>query len=266
MLIFIKGAGDLASGVALRLYRAGYQVVMSDISKPSMVRRTVSFAEAVYANEYQVEEIKSARATLQNYKEFLNKGIIPILVDVNDGEILSTKPSALVDAIIAKKNIGTYKNDSCYTIALGPGFTAPNDVDVVIETMRGHYLGRCIYDGSALANTGFPGAVGGYTTERVLRATCEGKVSWNVAIGDTVHEGDKIGKITNEAGEHELFATITGILRGLLAEDFKVTKGFKIGDIDPRCKKEHCYTVSDKGLSLGGAVLEALLHAKIYPS
>ncbi len=265
MPIFIKGAGDLASAVALRLYRAGYQVIMSDISKPTMVRRTVSFAEAVYTEETQVEEVRAAKATLHNYKEFLQQGIIPIFVDVSNKEIASVNPQVVIDAIIAKKNLGTYKNDSYLTIALGPGFTAPYDVDVVIETMRGHYLGRCIYDGSALANTGIPGEVGGYTSERVLRASNMGSIIWEKKIGDFVNENDILGRLKTNEGEEIILATITGILRGLLSSNVEVTKGFKIGDIDPRCKVEHCFSVSDKGQSLGGAVLEALVKAKIFP-
>ncbi len=265
MPIFIKGAGDLATAVALRLHRTGYQVIMSDISKPTMVRRTVSFAEAVYSNEIQVEEVRAAKATLQNYKGFLEKGIIPILVDIDDKAIASLKPHALVDAIIAKKNLGTYKNNDYFTIALGPGFKSPSDVDVVIETMRGHYLGRCIYEGSTLPNTGVPGEVGGYTNERVLRAKNEGFITWKKEIGDFVNENEILGILKTNEGEEVIPATITGILRGLLSSEVYVTKGFKIGDIDPRCAVEHCFSVSDKGLSLGGAVLEALIKARIFP-
>ncbi len=266
MPIFIKGAGDLASAVALRLHRAGYQVIMSDISKPTMVRRTVSFAEAVYTDTCSIEGIKAVKASLQNYKEFLNQGTIPVLVNVNDEEISSLKPRAVIDAIIAKKNLGTYKNNNYLTIALGPGFTAPTDVDVVIETMRGHYLGRCMYNGSALANTGIPGEVGGFTSERVLRALSCGKIAWNKTIGDYVEKNEQIGTLKNEESETAIYATISGILRGLLSENVVVAQGFKIGDIDPRCEVEHCHTVSDKGLSLGGAVLEALVKHRIFPN
>ncbi len=266
MPIFIKSAGDLASGVALRLHRAGYQVIMSDIAKPTMVRRTVSFGEAVFTGTQQVEEVTSAKANLNNYQSFLEKGIIPILTDVSAEDILSVKPRALIDAILAKKNIGTYKNKAYYTIALGPGFSAPDDVDVVIETLRGHYLGTCIYEGKAIANTPAPAEVCGYTSERVLRASCAGVISWNVNIGDYVKKGDSLGKITNDNQEDVIYATIDGTLRGALHDGLQVTPRYKIGDIDPRLVKEYCKTVSDKGLSLGGAVLETLLRKKIYPT
>ncbi len=265
MPIFIKGAGDLASAVALRLYKAGYQIVMSEISAPTMVRRTVAFAEAVYTDTCEVENIRAAKARLDNYKEFLSEGIIPILVDIDENDIATIQPRALVDAIIAKKNLGTYKNNNFLTIALGPGFTAPDDVDLVIETMRGHYLGRCIYSGSALANTGVPGEVGGYTTERVLRSPDAGSITWMKKIGDYVQKDGKIGLLIKELGETTLCAPISGIIRGLISEKVLVTKNYKIGDIDPRCSVDHCFSVSDKGLSLGGAVLEALCTAKIYP-
>lgn len=265
MSIVIKGAGDLASGVALRLYRAGYQVIMTDIQAPSAVRRTVSFSEAVYTATCKVEDVEGARASLDNYKEFLKKRIIPVLVDVSQEEIDSLKPQAVIDAIIAKKNLGTYKNKDYYTVALGPGFSAPTDVDVVIETMRGHTLGRCIYNGKTIPNTGVPGEVGGYTLQRVLRSPHDGILSFSKEIGDTVQEKDKIGEIQTENGTQVIYATISGVIRGLLPNNYSVTKGFKIGDIDPRCELEHCYTVSDKGLALGGAALEALLKVNIYP-
>jgi len=264
--ILIRGAGDLASAVALRLYRAGYSIIMADIQKPSMVRRTVSFAEAVYTAHHCIEGIHAKFTDMEHYRDILATDAIPILINVENEDILNIKPSAVVDAIIAKRNIGTYKNPNYYTIALGPGFTAPHDVDVVIETQRGHNLGRCIYNGAAQKNTGIPGEIGGYTLERVLRAPMEGIIQYYKNIGDSVTKGESIGIITGKLGSAPIIAEMDGMIRGMIHTQCPITKGLKIGDIDPRNNAEFCTTVSDKGNSLGGAVLEALLHAKIYPA
>lgn len=263
--LLIKGAGDLASAIALRLHSAGYSFVMTEIEKPSAIRRTVAFADAVYHNSCTVENITAHKADLSNYKEIIAQGDIPILVNLSQEDIERIKPRAVIDAIIAKKNLGTYRNPNYLTIALGPGFTAPDDVDVVIETMRGHSLGRCIYKGSALPNTGIPGEVGGYSDKRVLHAKYDGYINFTKKIGDVVAEGDVMGYIRTQEGDREIIATMSGTIRGTIQENYLGRKGLKISDIDPRCSLEHCYTVSDKGLSLGGAVLEALLHHKISP-
>ncbi len=263
--ILIKGAGDLASAVAVRLYNAGYRLIMTDIAKPTAVRRTVSFSEAVYAKSCIVENIEAIQTDIENYQSILQQNAIPVLVDISPEDIERINPIVVIDAIIAKKNLGTYKNPNYYTIALGPGFNAPDDVDVVIETMRGHNLGRCIYNGSAIKNTGIPGEVMGYTTQRVLRAKEEGSLEFTKKIGDYVVENEHIGYILSHSNKIPIVANISGIIRGLIHHSCLVTKGLKIGDIDPRTDPFHCHTVSDKGLSLGGAVLEALLKAKIFP-
>lgn len=263
--ILIKGAGDLASAVALRLHRAGYAIVMTEIDMPSVVRRTVAFAEAVYTKSCFVEGVCGKQADMTNYQSILGQGHIPVLVNISHDDIEKIRPRAVIDAIIAKKNLGTYVNADYLTIALGPGFIAPTDVDVVIETMRGHNLGRCIYQGAALKNTGIPGDVGGYTTQRVIRAENKGIIHFTKQIGDYVVEKEVIGSISTEQENKAVYATISGVLRGLIHNNYPVTKGLKIGDIDPRCEQNHCYTVSDKGLALGGAVLEALVQKRIYP-
>lgn len=263
--ILIKGAGDLASAVALRLYHAGYSIVMTEIDMPTAIRRTVAFAEAVYTKSCKVENVCGIHADMGNYKSFLEQKHIPILLNVNQDDIEKIRPRAVIDAIIAKKNLGTYRNEHYFTIALGPGFIAPTDVDVVIETMRGHSLGRCIYQGAALENTGIPGDVGGYTTQRVIRAEHNGIIHFSKAIGDYVIEKEVIGTIVTEQNNEPIYATISGIIRGLIQNNYPVHKGLKISDIDPRCELGHCYTVSDKGLALGGGVLEALLQQRILP-
>jgi len=263
--ILIKGAGDLASAVALRLYRAGYTIVMTEIDMPTAIRRTVAFAEAVYVKSCDVENVSGIRADMTNYQNVLEQGHIPILVNISQDDIEKIQPRAVIDAIIAKKNFGTYTNAGYFTIALGPGFIAPTDVDVVVETMRGHNLGRCIYQGAALENTGIPGDIGGYTTERVIRAEYAGTIDFTKEIGDYVTEKEVMGSILTEQGNKPIYATISGIIRGLIQNNYPVSKGLKISDIDPRCDSSHCHTVSDKGLALGGAVLEALLQKGITP-
>lgn len=258
-MILIKGAGDLATGVAHRLKKCGFNIVMTEISEPTMVRRTVAFSQAVYDKEVEVEGIK---AVLASEKEEINKiiqdGNIAIFVDEEAKIVGEIKPEIIIDAIIAKKNLGTNINDAEIVIALGPGFTAGVDCHCVVETKRGHYLGKTIYSGSAIPNTGVPGAIGGYTKERIIRSTDDGKISPVASIGDYVEKGDIVAYIN----ETPIFAEINGIVRGMLQKDVKVFKGMKSGDIDPRCEKDHCFTISDKARSIGGGVLEAILYLK----
>ena len=256
MLVLIRGAGDLASGVALRLRRAHMDVVMTDLEKPTAIRRTVSFSEAIVHGETVVEGIPARRAeTAQEALALLKERVIPVLADPEGTAMAALHPDAVVDAILAKRNLGTRITDAPVVIALGPGFTAGMDCHAVVETMRGHTLGRVYYEGSALPNTGIPGLIGGFSGERVLRAPADGIFYGRVPIGTQVREGDIAGEVNGVP----MRCTLTGVLRGILADGTAVHAGMKAGDIDPRCKVEHCYTASDKALSVGGGVLEALL-------
>jgi xanthine dehydrogenase accessory factor len=257
MLAVIKGAGDLASGIALRLYRSGFNIVMTEIAQPTAVRRTVCFSEAVRRGETAVEGIGAA--LVQDDDEMnrvLHAGKIPVCIDPEAAVVSRISPNVVIDAILAKRNLGTTINDAPVVIGVGPGFCAGKDCHAVIETMRGHTLGRVISSGSALPNTGVPGNIGGFTTERLLRAPAGGIFEARAEIGDTVQSGDTVAAVSGKA----LYAGIDGIVRGLLPTGLAVTKGMKAGDIDPRCEKFHCFTVSDKALAIAGGVLEAILH------
>ena len=257
MLVVIRGAGDLASGVALRLYRAHIPVVMTDLEKPTAIRRTVAFSEAIVHGETVVEGVTARRAdTREEALALLKENVIPVLADPGASCISALHPDAVVDAILAKRNLGTRMTDAPVVIALGPGFTAGVDCHAVVETMRGHTLGRVYYEGSALPNTGIPGLIGGFSGERVLRAPADGVFRACLSIGASVREGDIAGTVNGVP----MICTLTGVLRGILADVTEVHAGMKAGDIDPRCKVEHCYMASDKALSVGGGVLEALLH------
>lgn len=255
MKVLIRGAGDLATGTALRLYRAGMQVVMTDLPKPTAIRRTVSFSEAIRLGSVQVEGVTARLAAAEEAEEILSRGEIPVLADPQClcREVL--KPQVLVDAILAKRNLGTTIEDAPVVIALGPGFTAGVDCHAVVETMRGHYLGRVILSGAAQPNTAVPGLIGGYAGERVLRAPADGVFRGGLEIGSPVRAGDVAGYV----GEAPMVCTIDGILRGLLADGIQATKGMKAGDVDPRCCRDHCFCASDKALAVGGGVLEAIL-------
>lgn len=257
LLVLIKGAGDLASGVAHRLYQCGIVPVMTELDRPLVVRRTVSFAQAVYTGEVSVEGV---RAVLADCPAAIHKlrgqGVIPLAIDPAGRMIQILRPSVLIDAIMAKCNTGTRISDAPVVIALGPGFYAGRDAHAVIETKRGHYLGRVIWEGTALADTGRPGPVEGYTSERLLRSPALGLFTARRQIGDAVVAGEVIGFVET----HPVKAAIDGILRGLIADGCRVEKGMKIGDIDPRGRLEYCFTVSDKARAVAGGVLEAMLH------
>lgn len=254
--IVLRGGGDIASGIAYRLVRSGYKVILLEVSKPTMVRRTVSFAQAIYDKEMTIEGmtarlVESAEEAL----EVLEEKKVPILIDPKGESIKKLKPIAVVDAILAKKNLGTNRDLAPIVIGVGPGFTAGEDVHGVVETMRGHYLGKVILEGQAIPNTGSPGDIGGFTTERVLRPINAGEFKAIKKIGDIVKKGDVVAKVEDQPVQ----ATIDGVLRGLLQDGIYVTPGFKIGDIDPRAEVNHCFTISDKARAVGGGVLEALL-------
>lgn len=257
MLVLIKGAGDLATGVAVRLYRSGFPVVMTDLDRPTAVRRTVAFSQCLYDGTATVEGI-TARA-VKNAAEArtaLAAGEVPVLADETAAIRTALPFDAVVDAILAKRNLGTAITDAPIVLALGPGFTAGVDCHGVVETKRGHYLGRLITQGSAIPNTGIPGDVGGYTVERIIRTTAGGVFHPLVSIGDRVAAGDLVATVD----ETPVYAAMPGIVRGMLPDGLTVPAGMKAGDIDPRCARDHCFTVSDKARAVGGGVLEGLLY------
>jgi xanthine dehydrogenase accessory factor len=255
----IRGGGDLGSGVAQKLHRSGFRVLILEVPNPLVVRRTVSFAQAVIDGETVVEGIRAVRINTKD--EILNQwqqGTIPIMVDPAGDILRDIKPDAVVDATLAKRNTGMYRGMAPITIALGPGFKAGDHVDVVIETNRGHNLGKLIFEGFAEPDTGVPAPVKGYGTERVLRAPCNGAVKHVLDIGHLVKAGDVICYVD----EQPVVASFDGMIRGLIMNGREVIQGLKIGDVDPRPMKEFCYTISDKARALGGAVLEAILYLK----
>ena len=244
MLILIRGAGDLASGIALRLWRAGLRVVMTDLPQPTAIRRTVCFSQAIRLGETTVEDVTAVRCeTEAEVRTALSAGKIPL------------RPDALVDAILAKRNLGTRISDAPVVIGVGPGFCAGRDCHAAIETMRGHTLGRVIRSGSPLPNTSIPGLIGGFAGERVLRAPDTGIFRQLREIGALVEAGECVGTVN----ERPMCCTISGVLRGILPDGTPVTAGMKSGDVDPRGDASACYTASDKAIAIGGGVLQAIL-------
>ncbi len=265
--ILIKGAGDLATGVALRLMRCGFPVILTELARPLAVRRTVSFAQAVFDGGCQVDEISAQRATPAEAAALAAQGIAPVLVEPSADALRALAPAVLVDAILAKRNTGTHMSDAPLVIALGPGFSAGADCHAVIETNRGHWLGRVIWQGEAEPNTATPGLVAGRSVERVLRAPAAGTVASHAAIGDAVAEGDLIATLLPAPGaaapeEIAIRAPFAGRLRGMIHPSVAVTAGMKIGDLDARAARDYCFTVSEKALAIGGGVLEAILVAQ----
>lgn len=257
MLVVIRGAGDIATGIALRLWRSGIQCVLCEIEAPTAIRRTVAFSDAVRRGETRVEDIIARLAADSGEAlRLLAEGIVPVLVDPEAACKAELRPDALVDAILAKRNLGTKITDAPVVVAVGPGFTAGVDCHAVVETMRGHTLGRVYTTGSALPNTNIPGLIGGFAGERVLRAPADGIFRQVLEIGAQVKAGDPAGYV----GDLPMVCQIGGVLRGILPDGTPVRKGMKSGDVDPRCEEFHCYTASDKALAVGGGVLEALLH------
>lgn len=259
MIVLVKGAGDLATGVAYRLKKCGFDIVMTEIKEPTTVRRTVAFSQAVYDKEVEVEGVRAVLVNnIDEINENIKAGNISIIIDEEAKIISEISPDVVVDAIIAKRNIGTTIKDAPIVIALGPGFEAGVDCHLVIETKRGHYLGKVISEGKAIPNTGIPGNIGGHTVGRIIRATDDGIIKPVAKIGDYV----KAGEIVAYVGNTPVYASISGIVRGMLQDGIRVFKGMKSGDIDPRCEKEHCFTISDKARSIGGGVLEGILTLK----
>lgn len=257
MLVYIRGAGDIASGVALRLYRAGMELVMSDLAVPTAVRRSVAFSEAIRLGSAQVEEVSAKRAeSIEDVREILSERKIAVLVDSGKESIRALRPDVVVDAILAKRNLGTSRTDAPIVLGIGPGFFAGIDCHAVIETKRGHTLGRAIYRGAAIPNTGVPGNIAGVSAERVLRSPAEGIFRSLAEIGQLVSKGETVAYVDGIPLKTE----IPGMLRGLLQDGIPVFKGMKCGDVDPRGESADYKTVSDKALAVGGGVLEALLH------
>jgi len=258
VVVLIRGAGEMASGVAHRLHRSHFNVCMLEIPHPIAVRREVSFCEAIYDGEKEVEGIRSRFISRpEEIHSVWQEGKIPVLIDP-DGEKIRRfiKPDVLVDAVMAKKDSGTHIKKAPLVIGLGPGFYAEKDVHIVIETNRGHDLGRLILKGTAEPDTGIPGNIGGYTVERVLRTMKKGVFHPQKGIGDRVHKGSVVAVVD----DFPVMAKISGIVRGLIREGVEVKKGMKVGDIDPRGKRESCFTISDKARAIGGGVLEAILY------
>lgn len=256
MLVVIRGAGDIASGIALRLFRAGMQVVMCDLAVPTSIRRTVCFSEAIRLGETRVEGVRGVLcADAASARAAAAAGNVAVLVDPEAACVRELAPDALVDAILAKRNLGTARDMAPVVIGVGPGFTAREDCDAAVETMRGHYLGRVYYEGAPIPNTAVPGLIGGYAGERVMRAPADGVFEPCMEIGAQVTVGDVCATVAGEP----MCATIDGVVRGLLQAGVPVRKGMKCGDVDPRCHQEYIESASDKALAVGGGVLEAIL-------
>ena len=275
-IIVVRGGGDIATGTIHKLYRCGFKVVILEIENPSSIRRAVCFSEAIYDEKSIVEGVVCEKANnIDEIYNILDKGNIPIIIDPYGNYIKTLKPLAVVDAILAKKNLGTNKSMAPITIALGPGFCAScdvdieigrlstlaneKDVDIVIETMRGHNLGRIIEKGYAKENTGIPGEIKGVSKERVIYSPISGTISNVKQIGDIVKKGETIAYIDNT----EVKASIDGVLRGIIRDKSNIKSKLKIADIDPRKEEvKNSFTISDKARTIAGGVLEAILYMK----
>jgi xanthine dehydrogenase accessory factor len=251
-LIVVRGGGDIGSGVIWRLRRVGFPVVVTELQRPLTIRTTVAFSTAVSLGSITIEGIEGVLvATEREALDVASTAAIPVLVSPGIPEIGA---SVVVDARLAKRNLGTSRDQAPFVVALGPGFSAGDDCDAIIETMRGHDLGRVIWDGPAEPNTGVPGEIGGESGKRVIHAELAGALSWDRGIGDTVDEGEVLGWIDGRP----VRTRITGTVRGLLGVG-PVTDGLKIADVDPRFDPDAVWRISDKALSVGGGILEAIL-------
>jgi xanthine dehydrogenase accessory factor len=258
-LIIVRGGGDLGTGVVYRLHKAGFPVLVLELANPLVVRRKVALATAVPEGEIQIEDLCGCLVEdVAEARAVIERDDIPVLVAMDLEPViekLDVDLTAVVDARLAKRNIDTRIDQAPLVIGLGPGFTAGQDCHAVIETMRGHTLGRVIWQGSALPNSGTPGIVAGKGAERVLRAPADGAAGWSVEIGDIVSAGQVLGEVDGAPVQ----APFDGVVRGLIAPGTAVTKGLKIGDVDARADREACFTISDKALSIAGGVLEAIM-------
>ncbi|WP_088226151.1 selenium-dependent molybdenum cofactor biosynthesis protein YqeB [Desulfosporosinus sp. FKB] len=261
-VVLVRGAGEQATGVGWSLAKAGFRVVMTEVPKPLMVRWPVCFGTAVVKGNWQVEGIAANLVSeAETCASVWEDGAIPILIDPELQCLARLKPTFLVDAILAKRNIGTRRDMALLTIGLGPGFTAGDDVDLVIETNRGHDLGRLIYTGPAQPNTGIPGNIAGYTKERVVYSQQAGVFRVKRNIGEKVQAGECLGIIDDGLSSQEIASSIDGVLRGLLLDGTPVDAAVKVGDIDPRGKNEYCYTISEKARAIGAAVLLGIIES-----
>lgn len=256
-LVVVRGGGDLATGTICRLHRAGYAIICLETTQPTLIRRTVSLAQCIFTGTTEVEGVGATLVSSPAAaRPLIDAGLVPFLTDPEAKCIAEIKPAIVVDAILAKRNIGTRMDWADVVIGLGPGFTAGQDVHAVVETHRGHELGRVYYSGQALPNTGIPGEIGGIqNSDRLIKAPGDGIFTSQRNIGDMVVSGDILGYV----GQNVVKATITGCLRGLINDRVEVHGGMKIGDIDPRSVREHCWSISDKARSIAGGVLEAIL-------
>lgn len=260
--VLVRGGGDLASGVVYRLIKAGFPVLVTELAQPLAIRRTVAYASAVFDGTICVDGVRGRRVeSVEEAFGVLDVGEVPVLVDPEGDESLSGfGPQVLVDARVAKRNLGVTRDQALLVIGLGPGFSAGEDCHAVVETQRGHALGRVLWDGPAAADTGQPGNIAGQTGGRVLRAPAAGSVVPDVQIGDHVIHGQRVASVNGEA----VNAPFDGVLRGLIHPSVSVTAGMKIGDVDPRGVPAYCWTISDKALAVGGAVVEAILSASQF--
>ena len=255
--VVLKGGGDLGTGVAHRVHRAGMKIIITELSKPLVIRRTVAFASAIYSGVVEVEGVRARKVdSLEEALAAHERGEIPVLIDPQAQVVAQWEPDVVVDAIMAKRNTGTKITDAPLVIGLGPGFEVGLDVQAVVETARGHNLGRVILAGRAEPDTGLPGEVAGYTVQRVVRAPSRGTFQAVRQIGDRVEAGAIVGYV----GSQPVRAAIGGVLRGLIADGVEVVEGMKLGDVDPRGQVDYCFTISDKARAIGGGVLEAILY------
>lgn len=263
-LIIVRGGGDIATGTISKLYKSGFPVLILETETPSAIRRNVAFSEAVYTGSQRVEDVTATLVSnVKDAYSLLRENQLPVLIDPLVSCLSYLKPLALVDAILAKKNLGTQKNMATITVALGPGFTAGKDVDAVVETNRGHHLGKIYYSGSAAPNTGVPGKIAGFDKERVIHSPASGILHNVHQITDLVKKEELIAYIDTGKEKIPVPATLDGLLRGLIRDGYPVTKGFKIADIDPRKEEyDNCFTISDKARCIAGGVLEAILYLK----
>ncbi|WP_087364187.1 selenium-dependent molybdenum cofactor biosynthesis protein YqeB [Faecalibacterium sp. An192] len=263
-LVIVRGGGDLATGTIYKLRKCGFPVLVLEIASPSAIRRNVAFCEAVYQGSQQVEDMTCYLAgTVEEARRLVEQNQLALLVDPAGDAIRQLKPLAVVDAILAKRNLGTHRGMAPITVALGPGFTAGVDVDAVVETQRGHNLGRVLWQGAAAPNTGVPGIIAGYGRERVIHSPAAGVLRNVCKITDTVRRDQVIAVVETPAGEVPVKATLDGLLRGLIRDGYPVTEGFKIADIDPRAEEyQNCFTISDKARCIAGGVVEAVMCLK----
>ena len=263
-LIIVRGGGDLATGTIYKLKKSGFPVLILEVAAPSAIRRNVAFCEAVYQGSQTVEDMTCYfAASLEQAEQLLGEGKLVVLVDPLGESIPKLKPLAVVDGILAKKNLGTSRDMAPITVALGPGFEAGRDVDAVVETKRGHHLGRVLWKGMAAPNTGIPGIIGGYGRERVVHCPAKGILRNVKNITDRVSKGEIIAVVETPEGTVPVEASLDGILRGLIRDGYPVEVGFKMADIDPRADEyNNCFTISDKARCIAGGVLEAILQRK----